>query len=133
MDTNYLDRYRDDFVNDEPSLRRVLEESRRLSEQDRGGGNPELWDTYPRIDQPADLAITLFAHQRVTVSNMESLERVRKIKRDSSSVFMTDFGILGDIPGYGKSLSVVALILRDMMPWDIKKSNERQDIYTYNN
>lgn len=90
------------------------------------------WDSYTRVDQPADLAITLFPHQRVTVHNMEELERLRKIKKDDTTIFLSDFGILGDIPGYGKSFSVVSLILRDRMPWDIKKSNERADIVTYN-
>ena len=90
------------------------------------------WDSYVRVDQPADLTITLFPHQRVTVHNMEELERLRKIKKDDTTIFLSDFGILGDIPGYGKSFSVVSLILRDRMPWDIKKSNERADIFTYN-
>ena len=90
------------------------------------------WDSYKRVEQPTDLTITLFPHQCVTVHNMEDLERVRKIKKDDTTIFLSDFGILGDIPGYGKSFSVVSLILRDRMPWDIKKSNERADIFTYN-
>lgn len=90
------------------------------------------WDSYKRVEQPTDLTITLFPHQCVTVHNMEELERLRKIKKDDTTIFLSDFGILGDIPGYGKSFSVVSLILRDRMPWDIKKSNERTDIFTYN-
>lgn len=90
------------------------------------------WDSYKRVEQPTDLTVTLFPHQCVTVHNMEELERLRKIKKDDTTIFLSDFGILGDIPGYGKSFSVVSLILRDRMPWDIKKSNERADIFTYN-
>lgn len=92
----------------------------------------EQWDNYPRIEQPTDLRIKLFPHQLVTVYNMEQLERLRKIKKTDDTFFMTDFGILGDIPGYGKSFSVVSLILRDKMTWDISKRNEKTDIYTYN-
>jgi len=90
------------------------------------------WESYARIEQPSDISITLFPHQLVTVHNMEELERLRKIKKDESTIFLSDFGILGDIPGYGKSFSIVSLILRDKMPWDIKKPNEKADIYTYN-
>jgi len=90
------------------------------------------WDSYKRVEQPTDLTVTLFPHQCVTVHNMEELERLRKIKKDDTTIFLSDFGILGDIPGYGKSFSVVSLILRDRMSWDIKKSNERADIFTYN-
>jgi len=92
----------------------------------------EQWDHYQRIEQPTDLRIKLFPHQLVTVYNMEQLERLRKIKKTDDTFFMTDFGILGDIPGYGKSFSVVSLILRDKMMWDISKRNEKTDIYTYN-
>jgi SNF2 family DNA or RNA helicase len=92
----------------------------------------KIWDSYPRIEQPDNLSIQLFPHQLVTVYNMEKLERVRKIKQTSTSYFMTDFGILGDIPGYGKSFSIVSLILRDKMPWDITMSQEKVGITTIN-
>lgn len=93
----------------------------------------ELWDGYPRIEQPSELSIKLFPHQLVTVYNMEQLERLRKIKYNTNHSFlMTDFGILGDIPGYGKSLSVVSLLLRDKMQWDITKPHQNTEIYTYN-
>ena len=91
-----------------------------------------LWDTFPRIEQPTDLAIKLFPHQLVTVYKMEKLEHERKVIIDSNTHYMTDFGILGDIPGYGKSFSIVALILRDKMPWDINSQNIRVDVCTYN-
>jgi SNF2 family DNA or RNA helicase len=92
----------------------------------------QLWETYPRIPQPEKLGIKLFPHQLVTVYKMEQLERLRKIKKTDHTFFMTDFGILGDIPGYGKSFSIVSLLLRDVMQWDHTVQNEKDDIYTYN-
>jgi SNF2 family DNA or RNA helicase len=97
-----------------------------LSEQE------QLWSTYPRIPQPEKLTVDLFPHQLVSVYKMEDLEHRRKIKKNDTTYYMTDFGVLGDIPGYGKSFSVVAHILRDKMPWDVTKPNDRSDIYTYN-
>ena len=91
----------------------------------------KMWDSYPRISHPEKLNIKLFPHQLVSVYNMELLEKVRKIKVNNN-VFMTDFGILGDIPGYGKSFSVVSLILRDNIEWDISKRHEKFDIHTIN-
>ena len=133
-ENTYLEKFREDFADDR-AFQRVLEESRKTADRndERKESRTAVWDGYPRIDQPEDLTITLFAHQRVAVYNMENLERIRKISRDANSFFMTDFGILGDIPGYGKSFSIVALILRDKMPWDIKKCHDRNDLYTYNN
>jgi SNF2 family DNA or RNA helicase len=92
-----------------------------------------MWDSFDKVPQPENLNIRLFPHQLVSVYNMENLERVRKISaRSSNLIYLTDFGILGDIPGYGKSFSIVSLILRDQMPWDITKMNEKSDIYTVN-
>lgn len=92
-----------------------------------------MWNSYDKVPQPESLNIKLFPHQLVSVYNMENLERVRKISsRHSNLIYLTDFGILGDIPGYGKSFSIVSLILRDQMPWDITKMNEKSDIYTVN-
>jgi len=97
-----------------------------------------IWDSFNRIEQPEELSIKLFPHQLVSVYNMENLERLRKIKsnnpynRELDTVYITDFGILGDIPGYGKSFSIVSLIVRDKMQWDITKLYERADINTIN-
>jgi SNF2 family DNA or RNA helicase len=63
---------------------------------------------------------------------MEELERVRKIRRSDTCTYMTNFGILGDIPGYGKSFSIVALLLRDKMLWDISKTHDFFDMNTIN-
>lgn len=102
-----------------------------------------IWDSFDRVEQPEELTVKLFPHQLVSVYNMENLERVRKIKvtahayysynnSESSTVYMTDFGVLGDIPGYGKSFSIVSLILRDKMPWDIAAYFEKTNIHTVN-
>ena len=94
----------------------------------------KIWDTYNRIEQPENLSIKLFPHQLVSIYNMEELERVRKITNIDyqNCSYLTDFGILGDIPGYGKSFSVVSLILRDKMSWDVSTSYEKIDINTVN-
>ena len=102
-----------------------------ISDDDYTESQKKLWDSYPRIPQPENLNIKLFPHQLVSVYNMEMLEKLRKIKVDNN-IYMTDFGILGDIPGYGKSFSIVSLILRDSMSWDISKRQEKFDIHTIN-
>lgn len=102
-----------------------------ISDDDYEAYQKKQWDSYPRIPQPENLNIKLFPHQLVSVHNMEMLEKLRKIKV-GDNVYMTDFGILGDIPGYGKSFSVVSLILRDNMTWDISKRQEKFDIHTIN-
>ena len=89
------------------------------------------WDEYKKIDQPKDIKIKLFPHQLVSVYNMELLERTRKIKISPTQFYMTDFGILGDMAGYGKSMSIISLLLRDKMPWDVSKEHCTTDINSY--
>jgi len=60
------------------------------------------------------LKIKLFPHQIESIKNMESLEDSKKAEKKGVNCD-TSMGILGDIPGYGKSLSVVSLIARDKM------------------
>ena len=52
---------------------------------------------------------------------MEILERAGCV-RCSTYVKETRLGVLADISGYGKTLSCVALILRDQMAWDMNES-----------
>ncbi len=71
-------------------------------------------------EQPDGLRIKLFPHQLASIRDMERLEHAKKITTNEYSMDST-IGILGDIPGYGKSFSVVGLILRDNMEWDEKQ------------
>ena len=68
------------------------------------------------------LKISLFPHQEDSVKNMEKLEKDRSVNIEENSILQTQIGILGDMPGYGKSYSMVSLIARDMMEW---KSGDR--------
>ena len=91
------------------------------------------WDKYERVEQPENLSIKLFPHQLVSIYNMERMERVRKVKaRTNDDYYITNFGVLGDIPGYGKSYSIVALILRDKMPWNVEEEHENSTVISYN-
>jgi superfamily II DNA or RNA helicase len=92
----------------------------------------KIWESYKKVEQPKGLKIKLFPHQLVSVYNMENLEKHRKIKYDNNTFFMTDFGILGDIPGYGKSFSIVSLILRDKMEWNTDKHHDNINLITIN-
>jgi hypothetical protein len=62
---------------------------------------------------------------------MEKLELAKRIKIDETNIINTSFGILGDIPGYGKSFSLIALILRDKMDWDVKEDHNIVNINSY--
>jgi len=84
------------------------------------------------IEQPVDLEVKLYRHQKVSVAKMEKLERYKRITIENRYNCETEFGILGDVPGYGKSYSIVALLLRNKMEWDVNEEYLKSDIRVYN-
>lgn len=54
--------------------------------------------------------IPLYEHQKTSIQNMEELEKKSSITIDSETCIDTTLGILSDLPGYGKTLSVLGLI-----------------------
>jgi len=56
------------------------------------------------------ISIPLYEHQKSSIQNMEKLERKTMIPINSESYIETKIGILSDLPGYGKTLSIIGLI-----------------------
>ena len=72
------------------------------------------------IIQPHNLERTLYKHQLINVYKMEEMERDQKYTNENEEKYF-DFGINADSTGYGKTITMVALILRDKMQWDIQE------------
>lgn len=77
----------------------------------------ENFEHIPMISQPPELNIDLFPHQLASIYKMEELEQKKNIPTGDGYIY-TKLGINGDITGYGKTLAMVGLILRDKMDWD---------------
>ena len=94
-----------DFDEKDIILSPEIENKYDIRDEEDKDDRKNIWDKYERIPQPENIKIKLFPHQLVTVYNMELLERIRRVNilYNNNSVYVTDFGILGDIPGYGKS------------------------------
>ena len=74
------------------------------------------------VQQPESFKINLFPHQLASIYSMEQLEtQVRQTVKDTPSQtvsYTTQIGVLADIPGYGKTASIIGLLVRDNMEWD---------------
>jgi len=66
------------------------------------------------IIQPTAINVPLFIHQLKSIENMEKLEKEKEITLTSSIYINTNLGVLADLPGYGKSLSMLGLIGRTL-------------------
>jgi SNF2 family DNA or RNA helicase len=82
--------------------------------------------------QPPNLKVRLYPHQKASVVNMEKLEKFKRITIENRYSCETEFGILGDIPGYGKSYSIIALLLRDKMESDCSQEYVKNNIRVFN-
>ena len=76
------------------------------------------------IEQPDNLGVNLFVHQLASVHAMEKIERDRFVFDVNNNKIYTDISFNADITGYGKTISMVTLVLRDKMEWDTKKDYE---------
>lgn len=73
----------------------------------------------PSIAQPSGVLIPLFPHQLKSIEDMERLEQQQEIPLTTGLFLETRVGLLSDMPGYGKTLSMLGLIDRsrhDEMP-----------------
>ena len=81
---------------------------------------------YNMISQPINMDIKLYPHQLTNVYSMEKLEYEKNIELDNNENIYTNIGINANIPGSGKTLSMVTLLLRDKMPWDLEMKYLRE-------
>lgn len=71
-----------------------------------------------KIRQPSMLNIKLYDHQLAMIYKMERSEETQVVRVNNTTIH-TKLGVVADIRGHGKTLSVVGLILRDRMVWDV--------------
>ena len=65
--------------------------------------------------------IQLFHHQKVSLNRMQELEETNA----SLPNMETKIGFLSDIAGYGKTITVISLILEDLMSWSCEAPFEQ--------
>jgi len=71
------------------------------------------------VTQPRELEIDLFPHQLVSIHRMEDLESTKIAKKCDDYIIETQLGVNADPTGYGKTLAMIGLIVRDKMVWDL--------------
>jgi SNF2 family DNA or RNA helicase len=76
------------------------------------------FDNIPLASQPKNVNKILFKHQLASIYQMETLER-EKVVEYEHGIKETQLGFNADITGYGKTLSMIGLIARDKMEWDL--------------
>lgn len=85
------------------------------------------YDSIKMVPQPTRLDIKLFRHQLASIYQMERLEREQSVEckvplgetRTASIRTQTQLGVNADPTGYGKTLSMIGLVVRDKMEWDL--------------
>lgn len=89
----------------------------------------ESFEDIQMVQQPKNLKINLFPHQLASVYMMEELESTHCVIDEFGKTF-TNIAINGDMTGYGKTLSMIALIIRDRMDWDMTTEHVEEKVNT---
>lgn len=82
-----------------------------------------LDESSPQIEQPTNISIQLFEHQRSIIYYMKKLEEEHIIKLSDDTILETNLGIISDKVGSGKTLDIITLIT-------INKSPKRNRIFS---
>ena len=81
------------------------------------------------VNQPPDLKVKLYPHQLASIYRMEEFESNNIIYKDNC-IIDTKMGVNADISGYGKTMSMIGLISRDKMEWNLEKPFVFENTYT---
>lgn len=76
------------------------------------------FESIQTIQQPKDIRKNLFQHQLSLVYQMEKLEREQLVETEYYKK-ETNIGINSEMTGYGKTLSMIALLVRNKMDWKV--------------
>tara|TARA_B100000902_G_scaffold298977_1_gene286394 strand:+ start:451 stop:2103 length:1653 start_codon:yes stop_codon:yes gene_type:complete len=79
---------------------------------------PSVYDKIHVVNQPSGMKIQLFKHQLASIYKMEELEYSQVIHAHEY-IKETKIGINGDLTGYGKTYTMLGLIIRNKMPWNL--------------
>lgn len=81
-----------------------------------------------------DTKIILYPHQVESIKNMEAFEQT-KTRVVNNKIIRSKIGINSDITGYGKTISIIGLIIRDRMSWNMKTdySEKTTNLYASGN
>jgi hypothetical protein len=96
--------------------------------------NIDLYENINLVEQPRNLKINLYRHQLASIYKMEELERTKKVIVPNEGYlhynieYSTNIGINCDIAGYGKTFSMIGLIVRDKMEWNLNELYYRENL-----
>lgn len=76
------------------------------------------------VAHPENWRVTLYPHQLSNIKRMETLEELGGVEVSENTAIKTRMGILADITGYGKTLSVLGLISRNTTEWSLNAYTE---------
>lgn len=83
-------------------------------------GEDGIGEKLGMVPQPVNMSVSLYPHQLRAVHMMEEREHCQDSTHENFSIH-TNVGVYADLAGYGKTLAILTLILRDKMSWNMKE------------
>jgi hypothetical protein len=79
------------------------------------------------VSQPPSMTKNLFPHQLSAIHKMEEMESKQHLQKNHIRIVLR-LSIYADIAGYGKTLAIIGLLVRDRMPWDLNADFQNENI-----
>jgi len=92
----------------------------------------EKFNNVKCISHPSNINVNLYKHQLTSIWNLEHREEKKQLTFNNS-IIKTNIGIFADMTGFGKSLSMITLILRNKMEWDLDTAFSYKRVISYSN
>ena len=83
-----------------------------------------------KIQKNSSMNVNLFPHQLESVYQLEKLEKNKK-REFGDLIIETTMGVFGDLPGFGKTLSIITLLDRDKMEWNLEEEFYCEEIVQF--
>jgi SNF2 family DNA or RNA helicase len=90
-----------------------------MNQQEVQAGIQPTFEGHPMIVTSSVNQLKLYPHQRISIAAMEKRERDGFVRITENRIMRGTVGIMGDMVGHGKTLSMVTLMDRDKMEWNL--------------
>lgn len=88
-----------------------------------------LFQNVKMVSQPVGLKVKLYPHQLSSIYKMEQLETNNIIDTENENcIKQTKIAINADLTGFGKTLAMIGLMVRDKMEWDLELPHIQETI-----
>ena len=116
-----------DYLSESSDTSECIRKYMNDKDEDKDEKDISIINVHSNIIQPISINVPLFLHQLKSIEDMDNLEREKEVVLNTTIYINTKLGVLADLPGYGKSLSILGLISLSSERYKTNDMNDMND------